>query len=171
MAQCVLLNADYSFLNIVHWKRAIRLMANDKVEVIHYSDRLICGVEGLAVTVPAVMRLVKLIRTIYRARVPFSKKNVLVRDGFKCAYCGNRSRYLTIDHVIPKSRGGATTFDNCVASCRKCNNYKGGRTPREAQMSLRVKAYQPTISEFLRIKLMRLGVNKLLEELTFSQSI
>jgi 5-methylcytosine-specific restriction endonuclease McrA len=168
MAQCVLLNADYSFLNIVHWKRAVRLMVKDKVEVIRYSNRQICGVEGLAINVPSVMRLIKFIRTIYRARVPFSKKNVLVRDGFKCAYCGSRARHLTIDHVVPKSRGGATTFENCVASCRKCNNFKGNRMPSEVRMALKVKAYQPTISEFLRIKLMRLGVNKLLEEIVFS---
>lgn len=168
MAQCVLLNADYSFLNIVDWKRAVRLIAKNKVEVISYSDRLIRGVEGLAVKIPAVMRLVKLIRTIYRTRVPFSKRNVLVRDGFRCAYCGDREPHLTIDHIIPKSRSGASNFENCVASCKSCNNRKGSRTPREARMSLRVKPYQPTISEFLRIKLQRLGIKELLEEITFA---
>ncbi|MCP4692395.1 MAG: HNH endonuclease, partial [Desulfobacterales bacterium] len=112
-----------------------------------------------------VMKLIKLIRTIYRAKVPFSKRNVFLRDGLKCAYCGADGRELTMDHIIPRSRGGKNNFDNCVASCAACNNKKACRTPREAGMHLKVRPYQPTISEFLRIKFKRLGVAKVLEEL------
>jgi len=72
---------------------------------------------------------------------------------------------LTIDHIIPKSRGGKTTFENCVASCKPCNNNKGDRTPREAKMYLKVKAYQPTISEFLIMKVKKLGINDILREM------
>ncbi|UCD33811.1 MAG: HNH endonuclease [Desulfobacterales bacterium] len=111
------------------------------------------------------MRLIKLIRTLYVNRVPFSKKNVLVRDGFKCAYCANERRRLTIDHIIPKSRGGKTTFENCVSSCKPCNNRKGNKTPTEVRMYLKVKAYQPTISEFLRLKVKKLGINDVLRDL------
>ena len=74
MDQCVLLNADYTFLNIVNWKRAMCLMAKGKVQVIKHSVRLIRTAQGLAVKVPAVMRLIKLIRILYINRVPFSKK-------------------------------------------------------------------------------------------------
>lgn len=165
MVQCVLLNADYSFLNIVDWKRAMGLIWKNKVEVLSYTERRIRGVEGFTIQVPAVMKLIKLIRTIYRARVPFSKNNILIRDGFACGYCGIKVHRLTIDHIIPKSRGGASSFENCVASCKKCNNDKGNRTPREAGMVLRVKPYQPTISEFLRKKLMKLGINELLNNI------
>ncbi|MBW1693321.1 MAG: HNH endonuclease [Deltaproteobacteria bacterium] len=165
MDQCILLNADYSFLNVVNWKRAMCLMAKGKIQVLKHSERLIRTAEGIAIKVPAVMRLIKLIRTLYVNRVPFSKKNILVRDGFKCAYCKSEKRRLTIDHIIPKSRGGKTTFENCVSSCKPCNNKKGNKTPTEVKMYLKVKAYQPTISEFLRLKVKKLGINEVLKDL------
>ena len=164
MTQCILLNADYTFLNMVDWKRAMCLMAKGKVQVLRQSERVIRSAEGLAVKVPSVMKLIKLIRTLYVNRVPFSKKNVIVRDGFKCAYCGNDRERLTIDHIIPKSRGGKTDFENCVSSCKPCNNKKGSKTPSEARMYLKVKAFQPTISEFLRLKVKKLGINHILKE-------
>ncbi len=159
MLQCVLLNADYSFLNTVDWKKAVRLMIKKKVEVIQFSDRCIQGIEGVTIKLPAVMRLSRLIRTIYRSHVPFSKKNTLMRDGFCCAYCGLKKKQLTIDHIIPRSRGGKTNYENCVASCRNCNTHKGCRTPGEAGMTLKVKPYQPTIFEFIRIKVKLLGMD------------
>ena len=165
MNQCILLNADYTFLNVVHWKRAMCLITKGKVQVLKHSERLIRTAEGIAVKVPAVMRLIKIIRTLFVNRVPFSKKNILVRDGFKCVYCGSHKRRLTIDHIIPKSRGGKTNFENCVASCKACNNKKGGRTPSEAHMYIKVKAYQPTIAEFLRLKVKKLGINAVLRDL------
>ncbi len=165
MDQCILLNADYSFLNVVNWKRAMCLMAKGKIQVLKHSERLIRTAEGIAIKVPAVMRLIKLIRTLYVNRVPFSKKNILVRDGFKCAYCKSEKRRLTIDHIIPRSRGGKTTFENCVSSCKPCNNKKGNKTPTEVKMYLKVKAYQPTISEFLRLKVKKLGINEVLKDL------
>lgn len=166
MTQCVLLNADYSFLNVVSWKRAMCLMTKGKVQVLSYSERMIRGAEGMIFKAPAVMRLMKLIRTIYRTRVPFSRRNVLIRDGFKCAYCGTAggSLALTVDHIIPKSRGGGSTFENCVSCCLPCNNTKGCKTPREAGMFLKKRPYQPTISEFLRIKFRRLGLDAILRD-------
>jgi 5-methylcytosine-specific restriction endonuclease McrA len=161
MLQCVLLNADYSFLNTVDWKRAVRLMIKKKVEVIKFSDRCIQGIEGVAIKLPAVMRLSKLIRTIYRTHVPFNKKNILIRDGYCCAYCGLKKKPLTIDHIIPRSRGGKTNYENCVASCRNCNVLKGSRTPGEAGLSLKLRPYQPTIFEFIRIKLKLLGLDEM----------
>ena len=165
MSQCVLLNADYTFLNVVNWKRAMCLIVKGKVQVLKHSERIVRTAEGIIIKVPAVMKLIKLIRTLYINRVPFSKKNVLVRDGFKCAYCGAERQRLTIDHIIPKSKGGKADFENCVSSCKPCNNKKGDRTPREAQMYLKVKAYQPTISEFLRLKVKKLGINDVLRDM------
>ncbi|HSV93007.1 MAG TPA: HNH endonuclease, partial [Desulfobacterales bacterium] len=129
MSQCILLNADYTFLNLVHWKRAICLMAKGKVEVVKDSQATVRASGGAAYRVPAVLRLIKLIRTIYRAGVAFTKRNVFVRDGFRCAYCGNPRDRLSIDHIVPRSRGGRTTFENCVTACKGCNLKKGGRTP------------------------------------------
>ena len=165
MNQCILLNADYTYLNVVDWKRAMCLMIKGKVQVIKHSKRIVRTAEGIIIKVPAVMKLIKLIRALYVNRVPFSKKNVLVRDGFKCAYCGAERQRLTIDHIIPKSKGGKANFENCVSSCKPCNNKKGNRTPREAQMYLKVKAYQPTISEFLRLKVKKLGINDILRDM------
>ena len=166
MTQCVLLNADYTFLNLVNWKRAVCLMAKGKVEVVKHSPRTIRSCSGVVLKVPAVMRLIKLILTIYRTSVTFTKRNVLIRDRFRCAYCGTRREKLSIDHIIPKSRGGKMTFENCVAACKPCNLKKGGRTPNEAKMYLKARPYQPTISEFLRLKFENLGIHEVLQELT-----
>lgn len=165
MNHCILLNADYSFLNLVGWKRAMCLLAKGKVEVLEGSEDLVRSAGGAEMRVPAVMRLIKLIRTIYRAGVAFTKRNVFVRDGFRCAYCGSRRDRLSIDHIMPKSRGGKTTFENCVAACKGCNLKKGGRTPSEAGMFLRYRPYQPTISEFLRLKFKSLGLSETLAEI------
>lgn len=160
----ILLNADYSFLNIVDWKKAMTLMAKGKAAVHKYSERVIKTASGKLVKVPFILRLIKFIRTLYKSRVPFSKKNVMVRDGFKCAYCGGKSKKLTIDHIVPKAKGGKSTFENCVAACRECNNKKGSKTCRESNMFPQVKATQPTISEFLRMKMEKLGILEIIQE-------
>ena len=165
MTHCVLLNADYSFLNLVNWRRAFCLLAKGKVEVVSASQQTIRSAGGKELKIPVVMRLIKLIRTIYRSSVSFTKRNVLVRDRFQCAYCGTRKDRLSIDHIIPKSKGGKTNFENCVAACKACNLRKGGRTPSEAKMYLRARPYQPTISEFLRLKFENLGIDEILREL------
>jgi 5-methylcytosine-specific restriction endonuclease McrA len=167
MEHCILLNADYTFLNLVNWKRAMCLMAKGKVEVVKDSRATVRSSAGGEYRVPAVLRLIKLIRTIYRAGVAFTKRNVFVRDGFRCAYCGSHKERLSIDHIIPRSRGGDTAFENCVAACKGCNLKKGGRTPSEAGMYLRVKPYQPTISEFLRLKFQNLGFSDILADIGF----
>ncbi len=162
MRTCILLNADYTFLNVVNWKRAFKMLINDKVTVVEYTDKYIkCG--SCTIQLPSIMRLIKLIRTIYRNHVPFTKRNIMVRDGYKCVYCDSRNT-LTIDHIIPSSRGGLSNFDNCVTACRKCNNDKGNKTPRDANMFLRKRPYQPTISEFLKIKMKQMGIDKMIDE-------
>ncbi len=161
---CILLNGDYSYLCQIDWKRAICLVISEKAKVLKYSDRMIHGV-GKAFRVPAVMVLIKIVRSVYRNRVPFNKKNVLVRDQYTCVYCGRRQKPLTIDHVIPVSRGGKTDFENCVTSCVTCNNKKGARTPSEAEMHLKRRPVQPTISEFIRIRLKQSGAYHYLQEL------
>lgn len=165
MERCVVLNGDYSFLNVVNWKRAICLIIKGKTEVLKYSDKEIRNGEGTTIMkIPLVMRLIKFIRTIYRNKVPFSKNNVFTRDGFRCMYCG-RSEQLTIDHVIPQSKGGKTNFDNCTTACRPCNSKKDRRTPSEARMHLLRQPYAPTISEFLRLKMKKLRLDEFLIEL------
>lgn len=165
MERIILLNADYTFLNVVSWKKAFTLLSKGKVEVLKYSENAIKSAAGAVMKIPVVMRLIKLIRTIYKARVPFSKRNVMVRDGFRCVYCGKTGVRFTIDHVVPKAKGGKSTFENCVTACKPCNHSKGHKSCREAKMFPKTQMIAPTISEFLRMKLQSLGVKKTLDDL------
>lgn len=164
MNRCIVLNGDFSFLNTISWRRAICLLIKGKAEALKYADKVIYCADGSEVKIPLVMRLIKVIRLIYKNRVPYSKRNIMVRDDFKCCYCGAEN-HLTIDHIIPTSRGGKTTFENCVTACFDCNNKKNNRTPREAKMFLSKKPHAPTISEFFRLKMKNLGLDQYLKEL------
>ena len=165
MTSCIVLNADYTFLNTINWKRAICLVIKGKVEVLKYTDKMITNAEKtIEMKIPAVIKLIKIIRSLYRNRVPFSKRNVMVRDGFACVYCGDENA-LTIDHVLPVSRGGKSQFENCVAACKECNSIKGDRTPSEAKMYLKKQPHAPTISEFINMRMEKLGIMDLLRDL------
>ena len=164
MERCIVLNGDYTFLNTIGWKRAVCLVVAGKTEVLKYSNRVLHSVNGKIMNMPIVIRLIKVIRTIYKSRVPFSKRNVMVRDQFQCTYCGDKNE-LTIDHIIPVSRDGKNTFENCTTACKPCNNRKGNRTPSEAKMYLRKQPHSPTISEFFRMKMKQMGLDKFLKEL------
>lgn len=165
MNRVVILNADYVYLNSVSWKRAIRLLVKGKAESLKDSAKKVITTGGKEIFIPLLMRLIKLVRMVYKNRVPFSKKNIYIRDKNTCMYCGVTEKRLTIDHVIPKSRGGKTSWENCIASCKKCNATKADRTPHEAKMAIKRMPYQPTINEFLMIKMRELGIDKIIDEL------
>ena len=167
MERVLLLNADYSYLTVINWRRAVCLMFQNKVEILKPGTREVANSgRTYVITIPQILRLIKLVRSIYKNRVPFTKKNVIIRDNWACVYCGNDDRKnLTIDHMVPRSRGGKDNFENCLASCIKCNNKKGNRTPREANMFPRKQPYQPTISEFLTLRMKDLGIHELLKDL------
>jgi len=165
--RCIILNGDYSYLNVVNWKRAVCLLMKGKTEVLKYSDKVIRNSDGeVIMKLPLVMRLIKIVRMIYRNKVPFSKRNIFVRDGYRCMYCGNRDKVkLTVDHIIPQSKGGKSTFDNRVAACRECNHKNYNRTPNEAKMYLIRQPYTPTIYEFIRLKMKQYKIDDFLKEL------
>ncbi|MBI5569084.1 MAG: HNH endonuclease [Desulfomonile tiedjei] len=156
MEAVIVLNAGYEFMGLVSWQRALTLLFTGKVEVVKESNRTVRTVSR-TFRVPAVIRLIKFIRQIYRREVPFSRKNILTRDGFSCQYCGRdfQSGDLTVDHIVPKVQGGPNEWTNVVACCRACNIRKGGRTPRQAGMQLVRKPFKPTIMEFLNLYLKR----------------
>ena len=159
----ILLNQDYSYINSISLRRALKLIAKGKVTVEKYSERIIRTVTK-DIAVPLILRLVYLVRQIYRKAVTWSKKNVMVRDGFKCVYCGTTTN-LNIDHVLPQSKGGKNTFENTVTACVYCNNRKGDRTLREAKMfyiKRNFTPYQPTVMEFIKKHLDSIGVYDLL---------
>jgi 5-methylcytosine-specific restriction endonuclease McrA len=136
----LVLNADLGPLHRVSLKHAVRMLVRQVAEV-HEAvpDRLI-GVYP----VPRVVRLVRYIVTRWRfgAGPAWSRAGVLVRDGHRCAYCGATAS--TVDHVLPRSRGGRNTWVNTVAACGRCNQRKNDRTPAEAGMVLRFKPTAPT---------------------------
>lgn len=165
MERTVVLNSDYSFLGLVSWKRAIKLVVKEKVEVIKSADKEICNGDGTCmIKVPLVLRLIHLVRYVYKNKVPFSRKNIYIRDKHTCQYCGAQER-LSIDHVIPKTRGGKNSFENCVTCCVPCNTKKDNRTPREAGMFLRKRPHEPTIMEFLMLKMKTMGIDIVLKDL------
>ncbi len=167
MNKVIVLNLDYTYLNTVSVRKAIKYILTKKVEVIKsVVDNLITNAERtFEIHTPLVVRLVKMVRVIYKSKVPFSRRNIFARDEYICQYCQIKKSQLTIDHIIPASRGGKTNWENCVAACRKCNNKKGDKTPNEAKMRLKRQPHQPTIMEFLISKMKSLGIEELLKEL------
>ncbi len=91
---------------------------------------------------PSVIRLARYIKIPFK-KIELSRRNILKRDGYRCQYCGVKSHELTIDHIIPKSRGGNDSWDNLVSACKECNNKKADRTPEEAGISLFKKPRRP----------------------------
>jgi len=160
----ILLNADYSPLGLISLKKALKLISKGKVEVVKATDKIINTVKKRFV-VPLVLRLIKLVRLLYGKRVPFSKRNLSILYNNTCAYCGKRGGDMTIDHIIPKSRGGKTDFSNVVLSCMKCNKIKGNGLPHEANMTFKYRVVTPTINEFFQIQIKNLGIYNTLKEL------
>lgn len=113
---------------------------------------------------PLVIQLITAVRRFYGKSVKWNKRNIFIRDGNTCQYCGTKAERLTIDHVIPKSRGGGNTWQNTVACCIACNSAKGDKTPTEAHMFLKRKPVHPTIMEFLQIKAQNMNAYDILVE-------
>jgi len=168
MSYCIVLNANFQYINTIDWKKAITLVFQNKVEVLSNHDDIVSNSsKTFQINKPKIVKLVKMIRSLYKTAVPFSKQNVLIRDGYTCSYC---NKYLeknqrTIDHVIPKTHGGKDTFENCVTSCFKCNTRKGDKSLEEVRYKLNFVPYHPTITTFLQMKTKQLGIGDMLKEL------
>ena len=125
MARALLLNASFEPLCVVSSRRAVVLVLKDKAEILHRNGAEFHS-ERRNVPVPSVIRLVHFVRFPFRATAPLSRRAVFARDGGRCVYCGAAASSL--DHVVPRSRGGAHTWENVVASCARCNHTKADRT-------------------------------------------
>ncbi len=164
-----LLNADYTFLDKITWKKAAFLMAKNLVNPVKDKQGRvikICRTVTQRYVIPAVLILKKFIRKKLGSRVPWSKHTLFMRDNFSCQYCGiqlDRKR-CQVEHIIPVSKGGKTAYTNCITACRGCNQKKGNKTLREAKMFLRSKPYQPTIGEYLHFLEKSSGVLETLKE-------
>lgn len=98
---------------------------------------------------PSIIRLSQFINLPYK-KVVLTRKNILRRDSFKCGYCGRSDLPLTIDHVVPKARGGGDSWENLICACTLCNNRKGDRTPEEANMRLLNRPFKPSHIMFIK---------------------
>lgn len=147
-ANVLVLNKDYQPLSVCSVHRSVKLIFLDKAELLHdYPERSIRTVTQ-EYSYPSVIRLRRYINIPFN-KIVLSRHNIMKRDGKKCQYCG-ASRNLTIDHVLPKSRGGKDTWENLVTACDGCNVDKGDRTPDEANMPLKRKPFRPIHITFLQ---------------------
>jgi 5-methylcytosine-specific restriction endonuclease McrA len=140
MGAALVLNATYEPLCVVPLRRAVVLVLAEKAIIVEAGETVMHS-ERLAVPVPTVVRLARYVRVPYRREVPLTRRAVLDRDGHACVYCGLRAD--TIDHVRPRSRGGAHVWTNVVAACARCNHRKGDRLLAELGWHLRVTPVQP----------------------------
>ncbi len=153
MRETLVLNASFEPLATVSPRRAVVLVMQDKAVVEQAHPGLRFHAAALEIPVPRVIRLCRYVRVPFRQRAPWSRRGVLVRDRHRCAYCGRRA--TTVDHVVPRSRGGQDTWLNTVAACAADNHRKADRTPEQAGMRLLVRPFEPTPADAL---LLALGV-------------
>ncbi|XP_072951421.1 uncharacterized protein [Typha angustifolia] len=132
----LVLDISYRPVNVVCWKRAICLEFMEKADVLEYYDQTVSSPRG-SFYIPAVLRVPHLLQVVKRRRVKhsLSRKSIFYRDSYTCQYCYSREN-LTIDHVLPTSRGGEWTWENLVTACARCNSRKGQKTLEEANMKL-----------------------------------
>lgn len=175
----LVLNRLYLAVHVVNVRRAFSLLCRDLAEVIHIESGQYLNYDfeswrevseeraafkaphedwiravNFEIQVPRVIRLLAFDR-LPKQTVRFNRRNIFARDSNRCQYCGKRfpTQELSLDHVVPRSRGGETTWENIVCSCVRCNVKKGGRTPEEAHMSLVKRPTKPKRSPVLSIKL------------------
>lgn len=140
--QVLLLNRTFEPLTAVPLRRAVVLLVCGKAELVHSdSAGVVLHSASRTLTVPSVIRLSTFVRVPHRGRVPLSRAALLLRDNHRCVYCGAKAE--TIDHVVPRSRGGQHAWENCVASCKKCNHRKADKTLAELGWRLPVVPRAP----------------------------
>ena len=128
----LVLNQNYEPLNVCNARRAFVLVDRGKAEILEHAEGVIRSALH-SFPKPSVIRLIYMIRRP-RPQMRLTRKEIFVRDRYTCQYCGKETRDLTIDHVLPRHRGGRQTWENLASACRGCNHRKAGRTPQEARM-------------------------------------
>lgn len=168
-ANVLVLNTDYQPLNVCNVRRAVVLLTKQKATSIEQNGHLVTS-EKLVIPSPSVIKLAYHIKRP-RPVVKLSRKEILVRDDHTCQYCGKRASDLTLDHVIPRHRGGQHTWDNVVAACKSCNHRKGGRSANEARMTLLRQPFRPPATpRYLYSSYIRAGERKWLKFLGVDDS-
>ena len=148
--QVLVLNASYEPLNVTTVRRAHVLVFKGKAEVIEELDQPLRSATG-AFPWPHVIGLVQYVRVPRTLQRKISRRALFARDGWRCMYCGTTNGRLTLDHVVPRSRGGDSVWENVVTSCAPCNHRKGDRLLEETSMKLRKIPRPPTPVLFIRL--------------------
>jgi 5-methylcytosine-specific restriction endonuclease McrA len=134
MSRALVLNASYEPLAVVSYRRAVVLVLAEKADVLHDTGEHLHSAR-LTLAIPSVIRLRQFVKVPYRRRAPLNRRAVFARDAHRCQYCGGPAE--SIDHVVPRSRGGRHEWENVVAACRPCNVRKRDRLLHETSMHLR----------------------------------
>jgi 5-methylcytosine-specific restriction endonuclease McrA len=148
--QVLVLNASFEPLNVCSLRRAHVLVFKGKAEVVEELDRPLCSAAA-RFPWPHVIRLLSYVRVPRIVQRKISRRALFARDGWRCVYCGTASGRLTLDHVIPRSRGGGSDWENVVTSCAPCNLRKGNRLLHEVQMELAHPPKPPAPVLFIRL--------------------
>ena len=149
MSQVLVLNASYEPLNVCSVRRAHVLVFKGKAEVVEHLAKPLRSAAGTYVW-PHVIRLLHYVRVPKSVQRKISRRALFARDGWRCVYCGSDGK-LTLDHVVPRSRGGESVWENVVTSCAPCNLKKGDRTPDEVDMRLGAAPRAPAPSLFVTL--------------------
>jgi 5-methylcytosine-specific restriction endonuclease McrA len=147
----LVLNASYEPINVCTVRRAAVLILKQRAEILEHSDRRLHA-ESITLPRPVVIRLITYVRIPRDAhRRKITRRAVFARDRWTCQYCGQERGKLTVDHVIPRSKGGTSTWDNIVTCCAPCNRRKGDRLPRQANMVPTSAPKAPSATIFIHV--------------------
>jgi len=146
----LVLNQNYEPLNVCNVRRAIVLVFDGKAEILEVHSTMLSSPSRVYPS-PSVIRMVYLIHRP-RPRVKLTRREVFIRDHYTCQYCGRHAHDLTIDHVVPKSKGGPHAWENLVSACKTCNHRKGGKSLGEARMTLRKSPVEPRAGMYYAIE-------------------
>ena len=153
--QTLVLDASFQPVNIISDLDALVKVITGKADAVaNYKD--VIHTVSLSFQLPRIIRLKRIVRAIsHTTQIAYSKRNVMIRDGYTCQYCIKKlnAKTATIDHILPKARGGKNTWANTVVACRKCNNKKACRTPKEAGMTLLKEPKVPKLLDNIREEL------------------
>ena len=160
MARVLVLNATYEPINVCTLRRATVLLLKEKAELLERREGAVLHSEHMTLDHPDVIRLTNYVRIPREAhRRKITRRAVLARDSWTCQYCGSTKSGLTVDHVIPRSRGGGSTWDNIVAACPTCNRKKGNRLPREIHMHPKNAPKPPAPTVFIQVASPKIPAN------------
>jgi 5-methylcytosine-specific restriction endonuclease McrA len=147
-SRVLVLNQDYSAITVCSVQKAFLLVFLKKAELITAAQHAGLRTVSKEYPMPSVVRLINYVSIPYKG-VMLTRQNVFKRDGHSCQYCGSE-KDLTLDHLIPRSKGGKSSWNNLVTACKRCNARKGDFTPEQAGLQLRIKPFRPSYVMFIR---------------------